>query len=69
MLPLDAGRTNRMLSGKHLIDVECNYTGQLAKVIRMETGIEIKDRILRYDGENITCGEIVENAARMAGNQ
>lgn len=69
LLPLDAGRTNRMLSGKHLIDVECNYTGQLAKVIRMETGIEIKDRILRYDGENITCGEIVENAARMAGNQ
>jgi 2-oxoglutarate/2-oxoacid ferredoxin oxidoreductase subunit alpha len=69
ILPLDSERTKRMLSGKHLIDVECNYTAQLAKVIRMETGVEVKDTILRYDGENITCGEIVDKAAKIVGSQ
>jgi 2-oxoglutarate ferredoxin oxidoreductase subunit alpha len=69
LLPLDEGKTTSMLGGKHLIDVECNYTAQLAKAIRMATGIEMKETILRYDGENITCGEIVEKAAKMAGSQ
>jgi 2-oxoglutarate/2-oxoacid ferredoxin oxidoreductase subunit alpha len=69
LLPLDEGKTASMLKGKHLIDVECNYTAQLAKAIRMATGIEMKDMILRYDGENITCGEIAEKAAKMAGSR
>ena len=68
LLPLDADKTKAMLSGKHLIDVECNYTAQLTKTIRMDTGIEITDRILRYDGENMTCGEIVEKASKMLGS-
>lgn len=35
---------------KHLVMVEANVTGQGAKLIRQETGIDIKDKILRYDG-------------------
>jgi 2-oxoglutarate ferredoxin oxidoreductase subunit alpha len=65
LLPLDSAKTKEMLSGKHLIDVECNYTAQLAKVIEMNTGLEIEDRILKYDGEPITGGEIAERAEGM----
>jgi 2-oxoglutarate ferredoxin oxidoreductase subunit alpha len=65
LLPLDSKKTKAMLLNKHLIDIECNYTAQLAKVIMMETGIEIPDRILKYDGETITTAEIVERASSM----
>jgi 2-oxoglutarate ferredoxin oxidoreductase subunit alpha len=65
LLPLDAKKTKAILNGKHLIDVECNFTAQLAKVIMMETGIEIPDRILKYDGETLDCGEIVDKVTAM----
>ena len=34
--------------------VESNASGQLAQLIRRETGFEIKRRVLRYDGLPIT---------------
>jgi 2-oxoglutarate ferredoxin oxidoreductase subunit alpha len=46
-------------NAKKLLDVECNYTGQMARLIRAETGIEIKDKFLKYDGEPIYPQEIV----------
>jgi 2-oxoglutarate/2-oxoacid ferredoxin oxidoreductase subunit alpha len=49
-------------SAKKPILVECNYTGQLGRLIRAETGIQIKDRILKYDGEPIYPKEILERA-------
>jgi len=39
---------------KQVICVEGNATGQLAQLIRKETGFVIKKRILRYDGLSIT---------------
>ena len=62
LLPLDKEKTASMLKGKKLLDVECNYTAQLAQVIMMNTGIEIKNKILKYDGEAITGIEIAEKA-------
>lgn len=62
LMPLDKGATKSMLSGKRLIDVECNFTGQLAQLIMLNTGIEVKDRILRYDGEALTSKEVVSRA-------
>jgi len=32
------------------VDVENNYTAQLASLIREKTGIEIQHKILKYDG-------------------
>ncbi|MDG6923540.1 MAG: 2-oxoacid:acceptor oxidoreductase subunit alpha, partial [Nitrososphaerota archaeon] len=52
---------------KRLLCVEVNYSGQMARMIRAETGIEIKDRFLKYDGEPIYTDEIV-NAARKVAN-
>ncbi len=62
IMPLDKERTLKLLEGKKLIDVEANYTRQLAQVIKQSTGIEIKDSILRYDGEAFTGDEIAERA-------
>ena len=45
---------------KKVFLVENNSTGLLGKVIREETGILIKDRILKYDGRPFTPSEIVK---------
>lgn len=45
---------------KNIVNVEQNYTGQLAKLIRQETGIYCNKSILKYDGRQITAEEIVE---------
>ncbi len=44
---------------KSIVNVEQNYTGQLAKLIRQETGIHCNKSILKYDGRQITAEEIV----------
>ncbi len=61
-MPLDGEKTRAILSGKKLIDVECNFTAQLAQVIKSSTGIDMPSRILKYDGEAITGEEIAERA-------
>ena len=43
-----------------LIDVEQNATGQMAALIRGETGILIKEKILKFDGRPFFPEEIVE---------
>jgi 2-oxoglutarate ferredoxin oxidoreductase subunit alpha len=68
LMPLDKERTAAILKGKKLINVECNYTGQLAQVIRTNTGIEIKNSILKYDGEAITGEEIAAKTAEVIKN-
>ncbi len=65
LLPLDKEKTTAILQGKKLIDVECNYTAQLAQVIMMNTGIDIKNKILKYDGEAITGEEIAEKVEKL----
>jgi 2-oxoglutarate ferredoxin oxidoreductase subunit alpha len=43
-----------MRSAERVICVEGNATGQMARLIRRETGFEIREKILRYDGLPIT---------------
>lgn len=45
-------------SKKNLILVENNATAQLGQLIKEKTGIEIKDKILRYDGRPFLCDEL-----------
>jgi len=48
--PLDSKKIEKYLKGaKKIIDVECNFTGQLASLIREKTGIAIKNKIFKYD--------------------
>jgi len=45
---------NHLKQARRVICVENNATGQLAQLIRRETGFLIKKRISRYDGLPIT---------------
>lgn len=40
--------------------IEGNYNGQLGQLIRMETGLSIKDRILKYDGRPFFLNELTD---------
>ena len=62
MLPFNSDKIKQLLENKNLIDVECNYTGQLSKLIAMHTGILIKDKILSYDGEALSSKDVAERA-------
>jgi len=42
-----------------IIMIEANYTGQMQRHIRAETGFEIKSHYRRYDGEYMLPREVV----------
>lgn len=47
-------------AGSVFVGVEQNFTGQLGKLIRQETGIKMDHSILKYDGRQISAKEIVK---------
>jgi len=49
---------------KRVLNVEQNATGQLAGLIREETGIACTGSILKYDGRQISAQEIVEHVQK-----
>ena len=57
----------KLRMAKRLLMIECNYTAQMARFIRAETGFEIKDKLLKYDGEPIYPYEIVKRAKEVMG--
>jgi 2-oxoglutarate ferredoxin oxidoreductase subunit alpha len=52
--------TDAMEKASRSIVVEGNATGQLANLIRTETGIKVDGKILKFDGRPITPGYIIE---------
>lgn len=58
--PMPAENVKETLArSKKRICVENNYTGQFARLLHAETGIEVSDRILRYDGLPFTPMSII----------
>jgi 2-oxoglutarate ferredoxin oxidoreductase subunit alpha len=55
----------KILSGSKLIAVENNATGQFVKLLKMETGIDIKSKILKYDGRPFTPQELVNEIEKI----
>lgn len=55
--PADAVR-EYLSKAKKLLGVESNYSGQMCAVVEEKTGIEIKDKLLKYDGRPIYPEEI-----------
>jgi 2-oxoglutarate/2-oxoacid ferredoxin oxidoreductase subunit alpha len=45
---------------KYLVNIEANFTAQLATLIKEKTGIEILDNMLKYDGRPFFVEEIIE---------
>ena len=61
--PLDLPATRRLLAVAHrTLLVEANYSGQFGRLLRAETGIELRERLLKYDGEPFLPHEIVARA-------
>lgn len=61
MNPFPAEAVREILkNSRHLVDIECNYIGQLAELIRDKTGIDISDKILKVDGRPFFPKEIEE---------
>jgi 2-oxoglutarate ferredoxin oxidoreductase subunit alpha len=49
-------------STKMTMAVEANYTGQLTKLIRMETGFAIRHQLQKYDGEPFEPKHVIDQA-------
>ncbi len=63
--PFPEGIAETVSSAKKSFTVENNSTGQLGRLIKMETGIECSGSITKYDGRPLTMKEIIreiENA-------
>ena len=60
--PLDIDKTKELFNkqNKKYILVENNSWGQFGKLLKMETGFEFKEKLLRYDGRPITVEEIIK---------
>ncbi len=59
--PFPADAVQKYLEkAKHVIDIECNFSGHMASIIREHTGIKIDDRMLRYDGRPFYPEQIIE---------
>ena len=54
----------KSVQARQIINVEQNATGQLAELIREQTGISCTSSILKYDGRQISGEEIVEKALK-----
>lgn len=52
-------------TARKIINVEMNYTGQLARLIRMETGIEMDDSILKFDGRQLNFREVSQQVKEL----
>jgi 2-oxoglutarate ferredoxin oxidoreductase subunit alpha len=46
---------------KRIVLVEQNYQGQLGMLIRMECGLDIPDKILKYDGRPFFYDELLSS--------
>ncbi len=63
--PLDKEKVTALLNqNKRYILVENNSWGQFGKLLMMETGVEIKEKFLKYDGRPITAEEIVHKVIK-----
>ena len=64
--PLPTDSISRLFaSARKTLIVEQNYTAQLAGLLREKTGIEIENKLLKYDGRPIFPEEIAERVKQM----
>jgi len=66
MNPFPTDSITKILStSKNIVDIECNYTGQLAGLIREKTGIEIKNKWLKFDGRPFYVEELEDKISNL----
>lgn len=60
MTPFPVEEVTEYLKGKTVVDIEQNYSGQLADLLREKTGIVVDSRIVKFNGRPIAYEELVE---------
>jgi 2-oxoglutarate ferredoxin oxidoreductase subunit alpha len=60
VFPLHKSALAYLKIAKRVIAVENNQTGQFAELIKQQTGFEIKEKILKYDGMPFSVGELMD---------
>jgi 2-oxoglutarate ferredoxin oxidoreductase subunit alpha len=61
MSPFPAEEIKEALSNtRKLVDIEMNYTGQLAGLLREKTGILNDHQVVKYNGRPMSCEEIYD---------
>jgi len=61
LYPLPVEKIKNLLKQyNYLILVEQNYTGQFGKLLAEETGIQIENKLLKYDGRPFFRQEILD---------
>jgi len=64
MEPFPVEEVMKYLNGKTIIDVEQNYSGQLADLLREKTGLEAISRIVKFNGRPIAFEEMVQEIGK-----
>ncbi|HTP54203.1 MAG TPA: 2-oxoacid:acceptor oxidoreductase subunit alpha [Thermoplasmata archaeon] len=61
--PIDPSAVQAALGKTHqTLLVEANYSGQFGRLLRAETGVDLSDRLLKYDGEPFYPHEVAARA-------
>ena len=58
------GFLGRLQEAKRVVSAEGNANGQMARLIRRETGFKIEEQVLRYDGLPLTARYILDHVQR-----
>jgi 2-oxoglutarate ferredoxin oxidoreductase subunit alpha len=58
------GFLDRLQEAKRVVSAEGNANGQMARLIRRETGFKIEEQVLRYDGLPLTARYILDHVQR-----
>jgi 2-oxoglutarate ferredoxin oxidoreductase subunit alpha len=59
----------RLQQAESVIAVESNATGQFTRLLRRETGFDIAQQVLRYDGHPLTTDFILETLGRLNSSE
>jgi 2-oxoglutarate ferredoxin oxidoreductase subunit alpha len=63
--PLHPRTANYLTKARKVVAVESNATGQFAKLIKLNTGFDIKNRILKYSGLSFAVEEVADKLKKV----
>lgn len=69
LFPLKKEIKQMLKKSKVLVDVECNYTGQFAELLKANFGIKFKKIIKDYTGEPLKPSKVVEETLELIGKK
>lgn len=66
MSPFPSEALKKVLAkSQFILNVECNFTGHLARLIKEKTNIEMDESFLKYDGRQVFPEEIIEKISEI----